>query len=328
MIEIVIGILPVFIFLMFLIYLDSFKLVNAGMVASAIIWGVISAGAAYLVNNFLLLTFIRDMRTYSIFMAPLIEEFIKAAFIIILFYRNKIGFMIDAAILGFAAGAGFSLVENLYYLNTIVSNNLLIWIIRGFGTAIMHGGCTALFSIIIMSTSNWRHKTNAILIGILPAIIIHSLYNSFLFSPIISTAIIMIAVPVIISFFFNSSENNLRKWLEIEMDTELKMLEMIKKGNLSNTRSGKFLLSIKDRFVQEVVLDIMCYIRIYLELSIRAKTNLMLKECGFPVRNDDVKDSLNELRFLQKNIGKAGLLAISPILRMNQKDIWKLNQLT
>ena len=73
--------------------------------------------------------------------------------------------------------------------------------------------------------------------------------------------------------------------------------------------------------------DLLCYIRIYLELSIRAKTNLMLKESGFPVKNDDVKDKLNELKYLTKNIGKAGLLAISPILRMNKKDVWKLNQL-
>lgn len=327
MLEIIVSILPVFIFLLFLIYLDSFKLVRIQTVISAIFWGIICAGFAYLINSFLISYMQISVNYYSYFFSPVIEESLKALFIVFLVYRNKIGFMIDGAILGFAVGAGFSLVENIYYLNTIDSTNFLLWIIRGFGTAVMHGGATALFSIIIMSSSNRSGSYISVFIGLASAAIIHGLYNSFIFSPLFSALILLTLLPLLISITFYRNELALRKWLEVELDTEIKLLGMIRDGRISDTRSGKYLLAIKDRFVQEVVFDILCYIRIYLELSIRAKTNLMLKESGFPVKNDDVKDKLNELKYLTKNIGKAGLLAISPILRMNKKDVWKLNQL-
>jgi hypothetical protein len=38
-----------------------------------------------------------------------------------------------------------------------------------------------------------------------------------------------------------------------------------------------------------------------------------------------LKEKLAELKGLQKNIGKAGMLAISPVLRMGRKELWKLS---
>ena len=48
--------------------------------------------------------------------APLTEEAAKAVFIIWLLVRRRLGFAVDAAIAGFAVGAGFAVVENLDYL--------------------------------------------------------------------------------------------------------------------------------------------------------------------------------------------------------------------
>ena len=71
-----------------------------------------------------------------------------------------------------------------------------------------------------------------------------------------------------------------------------------------------------------------CYIALYLELSIKAKRNLMLKENDFPIIvEDDLQPKLKELAQLRKQIGKIGELAISPLIRMNYRNLWKLNQL-
>ena len=48
--------------------------------------------------------------------------------------------MIDAAIYGFAVGAGFAFIENIYYLHSLEHHKIVVWIIRGLGTAVMHGG--------------------------------------------------------------------------------------------------------------------------------------------------------------------------------------------
>ena len=74
--------------------------------------------------------------------------------------------------------------------------------------------------------------------------------------------------------------------------------------------------------------DLYCFISLYTELSIKAKSLMMLKENDFVLPPDpEVQEKLKELKNLRKQIGNAGYLAISPVLRMNRKDLWKLSML-
>jgi hypothetical protein len=76
------------------------------------------------------------------------------------------------------------------------------------------------------------------------------------------------------------------------------------------------------------LLDIYCFFSLYLELSIKAKRNLMLRENGFPVIPEpDIKDKLKELYQLKKQIGQAGELALLPLVRMRHRELWELSQL-
>jgi len=61
---------------------------------------------------------------------------------------NRIGFLVDAAIYGFAIGAGFALVETVAYWNVLSTHTWSLWVVRGFGTAVMHGGATAICAIV------------------------------------------------------------------------------------------------------------------------------------------------------------------------------------
>lgn len=103
---------------------------------------------------------------------------------------------------------------------------------------------------------------------------------------------------------FRYSEKNLRKWLELEFDSEVKLLMMIRKGQFARTHAGEYLTSIKYRFSQMAVVDLLAYIALYLELSIKAKSRLMLHEAGLPVgRDESVNDRLAELKALEKISG-------------------------
>ena len=50
----------------------------------------------------------------------------------------------------FRVGCGFALIENLYVLWNAPDAGLATWVVRGFGTAIMHGGATAIVAVIGM----------------------------------------------------------------------------------------------------------------------------------------------------------------------------------
>ena len=108
MVRIAISLLPVFIFLAFLIYLDSFKLVKISFLINVILIGCAAAIISYFLNRFLLNNLAIEVSTYTRYISPVIEELLKASFIIYLLSKNKIGFMVDAAIYGFAVGAGFA----------------------------------------------------------------------------------------------------------------------------------------------------------------------------------------------------------------------------
>src|SRR3989339_456969 len=178
--EIIVSLFPVFFFLVFLFLLDSFKLVVKKYLFLAVLWGTISAIAAYFLHTFLVENTSISFEFLSRYIAPATEETLKALFIFFLIYKKRVGFMIDAAIYGFAVGAGFALIEGLLLLNTYESTDILFWLIRGLGTSIMHGGCTAILSALLLgSISRKRLTPGNIAIAVLTAYAIHSLFNHF-----------------------------------------------------------------------------------------------------------------------------------------------------
>ena len=327
-IKVFVSLIPVFLFLIMLLYLDSLKLMNKTLLMICLTWGLVSSGISFFLNTYLMNHLGVSLDSYSGFIAPFVEELLKCGMLWLLIKRNKIGFMIDGAIYGFSIGAAFSFAENLFYLSQYAGddNNIMIWITRGFGTAIMHGGTTAIFGILCMSALNRQSNLGvATGLGVLAAMVIHGIFNQFLVSPLVSTVIIILLVPLSFILIFNSNEKSIRKWLELEFDSEVSILRMIRKGQFSQTKTGRFLVSLKAHFPGEVVLDMYCFISLYLELSMKAKSMMMLKENDMAVPSDpDLPVKLRELKALKKSIGRGGYLAITPVLRMNRKDLWKL----
>ena len=321
----IVALFPVIAFLFVLIFLDSFKLIKKHLLVIAIVYGILCAVAAYFINDFLSAVCLVNENIFCRVISPFVEESLKSTLMIFLVMRSRIGFRIDGAIYGFAIGAGFALCENIVFLNELGTENLWLWIIRGFGTAIMHGGTTSVLGVLLMYA---KEKNSSIakyfVFGWLLAMTIHSLFNHFLLPPVISMFVILIVVSIVELVIFHVNERLLCEWLELEFDSEVKLLTMIRKGVFLQSKSGKYLISIMDKFSKFIVIDMLAYISLYLELSVKAKSNIMLKEAGLPVKKEhDVISKLQELESLEKNIGKTGLIAISPVLRISKKNLIK-----
>jgi len=325
---VIVSLLPVLIFLLVLNSLDTFKLLKPVVIVSVILCGFLSALFAYPINNFFFSTF--DERLVTGFTAPFFEEILKFIVVVFLFYRNKLGFLADALIIGFASGAGFSIIENIFYLNHIETNNLMLWVIRGLGTAIMHGTATGIAAVIAQSLISKKEKIkfHYLLTGLCGGFFIHAVFNNFFLSPLLQTILQISLLPLIVIQIFTISEKSLRNWMEEQSQSEFELLRMIKKGEFKSTRAGKYILSIKSRFSPEVILDMLAYIQLHLELSIKAKGLLLMKEAGFESKKDEeLKGMLNELSFLAKSIGKTGMRTLIPIIKLSGKNLWKLNLL-
>lgn len=325
-----IGLLPVVVFLLVLRLMDSYKLVSLRMLAAIIVAGGLLAGVSYLVNGSLLSATDWSFGLYSRYLAPPVEELCKAVVVIYLFRTHRIGFLVDAAIFGFAAGAGFAVVENFYLLNVLPETHVGVWIVRGFGTAIMHGGVTAIFAVMAQALTerNMRVSPRYFVPGFVLAVALHSVFNHFFFSPLLSTIIILLTLPPIFYVVFQRSAHAMHEWLELDFDADADLIEQIESGEFTETRIGRFLTDLKEKFRGPVVVDMLCYLRIYTELALRAKGVLMMRENGIETTvGKRTREKFAELRFLEHSIGRTGRLAMQPFLQMDRKDYWQINVL-
>lgn len=325
-----VGLLPVLIFLVALVYMDGYKLVKLRAVLWVIAAGGICSVIALYLNGWLFAESGLNFTNYSRYVAPLMEESLKALVMIFLFRSSRIGFLVDAAVMGFAVGAGFALVENLYYLQNNSAANMGVWIVRGFGTAIMHGGVTAVFGIMSQALTERSMKINPVyyLPGLLAAVFLHSVFNHFFVSPVTETLATLLILPPVLYLVFRQSASAMHDWLELDFDADAELIAMINSGEFSHSKIGQFLNDFTTRFDGPVVVDMLCYLRIYTELAIRAKGMLMMRENGLEVPTGErTRAKFEELRYLEKSIGKTGCLAMKPFLHMERKDLWQMNVL-
>jgi protease PrsW len=323
------ALLPVLLFLAALRVLDSYKLVSLRTVGAALAAGAVAACVCYGINT-VVFRHINDPDVYIHFGAPVVEELTKGAFWIFLIATARVAFMVDSAICGFAIGAGFALVENITYLEVLKERGFGVWMLRGFGTAVMHGGVAAIgafISVYLSESRQWR-GLRQFAPGLVVAMLLHSLFNQGMLSPAASTAATVAGLPIIFMVVFYFSERSLQRWLGGKLDQDIDMIAMIASGEFKKTPQGAYLMSLNDAFPPEVRGDMLTFLHLTLELSARAKGDLIRREIGMEVPPDPALEGhFKELRYLEKSIGPTGMLAIRPLLSQTPRDLWEMHQL-
>lgn len=320
------GIVPVFLFLVALILMDSYKLVSRTAVLGALTAGAAAAGICFVLNRFLLRSHLDDavLRGY---VGPVLEETVKAAYVVFLIRSARVGFMVDAGILGFGVGTGFAVIENLYFAGATGDTGLGLWIVRGLGTAVMHGSGTAIVGILSKSLTERRRSQSLLLFlpGIALTSTAHALFNHAILNPLVSTALGLILMPLLVKFVFDRSDKATRDWLRVGLDTDVELLDIIENGRVEDTPIGAYLSSLS-RFPGPVVADMLCLLRIHLELALRAKGLLIARAAGIEIPADeDVRANLREMRYLEKSIGRTGRIAMLPLMRARSRDLWQIH---
>ena len=135
----------------------------------------------------------------------------------------------------------------------------------------------------------------------------------------------LVCLPVAIAFIFWRSEKALETWLGTKLDKDIDLLQMISTGTFSQSPAGSYLRSLESSFTPVILGDILSYLHLSLELSARAKGDLLRREMGFPVEPDpQLPAQLKELKFLESQIGRAGKMALAPLLGQSRRDIWEM----
>lgn len=326
-----IALVPVLLFLGALVQGDSYKLLRLKTVLTIVAAGALAAGASYVANVWAYAHFAGDFQSFSRYVSPWIEESLKAVVLVFLVRTRRVGLPVDAGIAGFAIGTGFGLVENLYYLASRPDTALAVQVIRGFGTAIMHGGTATVLAMISVTLYERRPSggLHLMLPGFLAAVALHAGFNQLLMRPALATLATVLVLPFVIYLVFQHSERVLRDWLDTDLDSNVQLLESINRGTFLDSPLGRVLKSLRDRFRGEDLADMLCLLRLHGELALRAKGVLLLRESGMEelALDDETRDKLAELAQLERAIGRTGMLALRPLMMATGKDIWQLKLL-
>jgi hypothetical protein len=99
-------------------------------------------------------------------------------------------------------------------------------------------------------------------------------------------------------------------------------------GHFLDSRAGAYLQSLKAHFARGVVADMLCLLQMSIELSLRAKGDLLAREAGLtPTQDPAVVEKFHELEYLEKAVGRTGRLALAPLLGGGDRGAWQIRML-
>lgn len=317
--------------------LDVFNLIDAKAILGLLIAGGAMAALSFLANWRVMDGFPIGFSAYSRYIAPPIEETIKALPIVALFAFNRLGFKLDAMIAAFAVGAGFSVVENLWYLQTYGGANVSAWMVRGFGTAIMHGGATALFALISHELTERqsearaeRYRFNPLLFipGLAVATVIHSAFNHFPERPLISLAATLLLIPASLFWALVRSDAATQRWLKADAEAHRQTLADIREGRFAASEIGQAVQGIVARLRGAAAADGLAYVELKTELVLRAEELILASQSGAAIETGAAeREKFARLDALERTLGRAVVAAISTRVGFSRNDLWELRKL-
>lgn len=318
---------PLALFIILLLVMDSFSLTKWSTLFSCVGAGMVMYGAAWLICQ---IPFIGESRL----LVSVVEESCKGIIVYLLISRKKVGLLGDATIYGSAIGAGFGLVSSIRYLTVHGGANFFHTILLGFEAAVMHIGCTSLLAMVLIMVhqgkygSSVKAKVLGSIAAFLATFVVHYIHALEPINPLLLTALLIVYFVLSKRSLFKKNSKFVHDWLDAGINNEINLLGAVKRGEFSTTKAGEYLLSLKERFDPETFFDMYCYVQNYLELSISARSNLILKEAGMPPVHDPANAArLQEMDVLRKRIGPTAELALRPIVDRGQVNTWAMHQL-
>lgn len=324
MISLLISILPNALYILVLKLLDSFALARFRLILRNMLIGLICCTLTFVIVYPRCLGMPVAIGGFSL--VPLIEEILKGYIPARLTIQRKFRFLSQCLIYGAAVGSGFSLLENLLYFYFNPSMILGTSIVRGLGCAIMHMGCTALFTTLLLLLRYRFGSLLAIIISITPTVAIHFLYNLIMGNEQIGTTTsLFVVVAIFIGIFiilFAFGEKRIRNWMDFNINNDISTLSAIHTGDFSSTKAGEYLMDIKKQFRDDVFTDMLSYLQLFLELRISKQSEMLLNQTGF---SNEVSEEKHKERNLKKSqmkvladrIGKTGMIVLAPLLNDN-----------
>ncbi|MBR1636304.1 MAG: PrsW family intramembrane metalloprotease [Bacteroidales bacterium] len=334
-----VALFPVVLYIFVVYTLDNFSLVGIRDLMLLVGAGLLAAAACFGLFR-LTDSFVSERVSDSLY--PILEEAVKALPLWWLARRKKIAFFIDSVICGAAVGGGFSILENVLYL---LMGNLGIGtaLFRGLEVALIHMGCSAIVAVALMFTVRLLERRHArlpvkksditmSLFLFFVAAILHILHNYLHPDPLLQFVVVFGSLGGLLVWVYQYDGDMIHRWLDRGLDKQVALMMDIQQGLLGETKTGQFLLSVKENFPAEVYFDIICYVQLYIELAVAAKSRFMTREAGLDEPLDEATrnrylEQYAEFKNLEKALGQSAKMTVAPVVKFYPADRKALDEL-
>jgi protease PrsW len=193
--SVVAGMVPMIAFLVVVWWLDRYDREPIWLVAAVFLWGALfAAGGSYVTNSISHVALAQAFgwsRTAEwitiMFVAPLVEEPLKAAILFIVAATPWFDNTTDGFVYGAAAGLGFAMSENiLYFSRAAHQGSFGLWaatiLIRTATSGVMHAMATSIVGAALgwAKTRTIEIRVVALLMGFVTAVTIHTTWNGLI----------------------------------------------------------------------------------------------------------------------------------------------------
>ena len=331
------ALVPVMLLLALFVWLDAFKLMSVLEVLVLLILGGLAALAAYPISGRFLDALPIGFSDYSRFVSPWIEEALKALVMIALFRINRVGYKLDAVISGFAIGAGFSVVENVIYLTLFPFYGAGTWLVRGLGTAVMHGTTLAIMAAVAHELAERENRDAAgnfdfriwwFIPGYLIAVALHAVFNQFPEQPMLAMLGAIVVAPIAIIGTFSFGQAEAQRWLAADHAQHRSQLATLRAGGWPDSPSGRKISALAERLGPEASKRVRRYWELQAWLTAEAEETMMEEAAGDAAFDrGEIRAAFAELDGLRRALGRSSFTALEALLPFSRNDRWEVGEL-
>jgi RsiW-degrading membrane proteinase PrsW (M82 family) len=186
--------IPMFFFLLTVWWLDRYDREPVWLVGLTFLWGAVGAVGLAIVGSLVLMVPLNMVLSSqwassagAVFIAPLVEEPMKAAILLLVMLSRHFDNTTDGFVYGAAAGLGFGMTENfLYFTGVAMSGSVIAWcltvVIRTFFSAVMHAVATSIVGACLGAAKfrPFYFKILLVPLGLAVAMTVHGIWNGLL----------------------------------------------------------------------------------------------------------------------------------------------------
>jgi hypothetical protein len=254
-----------------------------------------------------------------------------------LFRMNRIGYKLDAVISGFAIGAGFSVVENALYLTLFPNYATGTWLVRGFGTAIMHGTTLACLAAIAHefaeretreAAADYRFSIIWFIPGYAVAVALHMAFNQFPERPLMAMLGAVVVAPILLIGILSFGTGEAHRWLVAEEAEHRAQLEALRGGRWPDSPAGAKIAALASRLDDESARRIRRYWELQAWLVAEAEETMLEEEAGDAEFDAaQIRAAFAELDGLKRALGRSTFAALQSLLPFSRNDQWEVAEL-